>query len=103
MVVTYVQVGKDPYGAPIKELVATPVANVLVAPGPSSDLGEDRPEGVDVKYTLQFPKTFKGALEGADVIVRGEKCHVIGHPDVYDAAWCPTSWNQTVEVGDTHG
>lgn len=102
-VVTHVETGTDRHGAKVTEPVETPVENVLVAPGALSDLGEDRPDGVEVKYTLQFPKTFAGTLEGADVIVRGEPCPVIGHPDAYNAAWCPTQWNRTVEVGGTHG
>lgn len=102
-VVSHEQKGEDPYRAPVSEPVETPVAGVLVEPGACADLGEERPEGVEVRYTLRFPKTFTGDLEGADVIVRGETCHVIGHPAPYDATWCPGSWNQTVEVSSTHG
>lgn len=102
-VITHEQTGQDDYGAPVTEAVAASVANVLVQPGSSNDLGEERPEGVEVLYTLQFPKAYTGELEGADIVVRGETCRVIGHPDAYDATFCPTEWNRTVEVGGTHG
>ena len=99
----YEKVSEDPYGAPVSEPEETPVDHVLVAPGARADLGEERPEGVEINFTLYFPKTYTESLEGAQVCVRGEWYHVIGHPDVYDASWCPTDWNRVVEVSATHG
>lgn len=103
---THVQVGTDPYGAPVTEPQEEAVENVLVAPGSLADLGEDRPEGVDVAYSLCIPRTYSGDLEGAEVQVRGEWLRVIGHPDRIDGfggRGCPTDWNMVCEVGTTHG
>lgn len=99
----YVTVGLDPNRAPVTEPEEEAVSNVLVAPGTLADLGEDRPEGVEVNYTLYFPKTYTAPLEGCEIFVRGEWIPVIGHPDSYDAGFCPTSWNRVVSVGRTHG
>ena len=101
-VITHVQEGTDPFGAPTTQPQEKAVADVLVAPGATADLSEDRPEGVEVNYTLYFPKAFTGSLEGAEVVVRGERLRVIGHPDAFSAG-CPTSWNQVVAVGGSHG
>lgn len=91
----------DPYGGPIVTERREDVDNVLVAPGALADLGEDRPEGADVRYTLYFPKAFTGQLEGSKVEVRGEAWEVIGHPDRFSP--CPTEWDMVCEVGGTHG
>lgn len=91
----------DPYNAPVTEWVREPVSNVLVAPGSLSDLGAERPEGVEVRYTLCLPKTFEGPLEGCKVEVRGEVLDVVGHPDRFDP--CPTEWDMVCEIGGTHG
>lgn len=99
---TYEETGRDPYGASIKKPKEETIENVLVAPGPREDLGEDRPEGVMVRYTLYFPKTFSGSsLEGAEICVRGEWLAAIGHPDRFSP--CPTSWDMVCEVGGSHG
>lgn len=99
----HAQAGRDPYGAPTTEPEEEEVSNVLVAPGALADLGAERPEGIEIRYTLYFPKTYTQSLEGADINVRGEWLRVVGHPDAFVAAWCPTDWNQVVEVADTHG
>lgn len=93
--------GTDGYRAPVYREREEAVDGVLVAPGAQADLGADRPEGVQVRYTLYFPRTFEGSLEGAAVEVRGERLEVIGHPDRYEP--CPTDWNMVCEVGGTHG
>lgn len=100
---TYQTVGADPYGAPITEPTEAEVPDVLVAPGPQADLGEERPEGVEVRYTLYLPKAFSGDLEGAEIEVRGEWLAVVGHPAPFDDAVCPTRWHMACEVGGTHG
>lgn len=100
---TYEEISRDPYNAPIKEPKETEVENVLVAPGARHDLDAERPEGTEILYTLYFPKTFTTLLEGAGVKVRGEWLRVVGHPDYFDPTFCPTYWNQVVEVAATHG
>lgn len=100
---TFSEAGEDAYGAPVKEPQEETVENVLVAPGARADLDEKRPEGVEVHYTLYFPKTYGGSLEGAEVCVRGEYLRVVGHPDRFEASVCPTDWNMVCEVGGTHG
>lgn len=99
----HVQVSADAYGAPVTEPEEETVPNVLVAPGAVADLGEERPEGVAIVYTLYFPKTYEASLEGTEVEVRGEWYHVVGVPDSYDAGFCPTEWNRVAEVSGTHG
>lgn len=93
----------DAYGAPITETVEEQVEGVLVAPGADADLGEDRPEGVEIKWTLYVPKTYLGDLERCEVEVRGELCRVVGKPGWYAPDWCPTGWNRTVGLEAVHG
>lgn len=103
-VISYTEGGYDELGAAIKQSIEKAVANVVVFPGASKDASEDiRPDGVVVAYTLHFPKTFKDDIMGCDVIVRGHKCHVIGHPDRMPTPPCPTKWNMTVEVSYVEG
>lgn len=101
VVETHRTVGSDAYGSPIAEPSLEEVADVLVSPGALADLGEDRPEGVRIRYTLYFPKGYEGDLEGARVNVRGRWLYVIGRPDRYLQA--PTRWDMQVDVGDSDG
>lgn len=82
------------------------VDNVLIVPGASADMEAGRPEGVTVAFTLHFPKTFSGTLEGALVDLPapyGGTYRVIGNPAPYMAANTPTAWHMPVEVEDAHG
>lgn len=78
-------------------------ADVLVCPGASSDLGASRPNGIEVAYTLHFPKSWGKPLRGCSVIVRGETYAVVGDPKPYTAANTPGEWNMPVEVTRTDG
>lgn len=99
-----VEVGKDRFNNPIEEDQQDLVGNVLVAPGELADnIDSVRPNGTYATYTLMFPKTYKGELENCDVMVRGGRYAVIGHPDRFADENCPTEWNMTVRVGATHG
>lgn len=101
---TFEKTGQDPFGAPILTERVEAVGNVLVQPGASADVVEsNRPSGVNVRYTLQFPKTFTGDLEGAKVNVRGIWLDVVGRPDRFADNLCPTDWNMTVEAGTVDG
>lgn len=96
--------GSDPFGAPIVTEHVDDVDNVLVAPGAVADLFEsNRPDGVVVRYTLYFPKTFDASLEGCQVNVRGRWLNVVGDPDHYPADLTPGDWWMVVEVTDTDG
>ena len=49
------------------------VAGVLVASGDTDDAtASNRPHGVDVAYTLVFPKAHSGSLRGCEVKVPGD-------------------------------
>ena len=79
------------------------VANVLVAPGATSDLDSSRPEGVTVSLTLCFPKSYAGDLKGCAVVVRGKPYEVVGDPIRYVEENTPGDWNLTVEARRVDG
>ena len=96
---TYSDKGVDAFNMPLKTHTDTAVTNVLVGPGPRTDLDIGvRPEGVKVVYNLHFPKTFDLPLRGCDVNVRGQWFQVVGDPRPYTAANTPGDWNLPVEV-----
>lgn len=106
IVVRSVEVGRDPANNPITEESESAVEDVLVAPGPLADAHEsNRPKGVEVRYTLHFPKTYDGGdLTGASIKVRGEDpLAVVGSPRTYTTENTPTRWNMPVEVGRVDG
>ncbi|MCC2031827.1 hypothetical protein [Microbacterium allomyrinae] len=98
------QTGTNRHNQPIYDWQPEDVDNVLVAPGPRADLGEDRrPDGTTIAWTLYFPKTFTGSLRGAQISVRGEPpAPVIGDPKPYPDD-TPTEWNMPVELERTDG
>lgn len=106
-VVQPVVIGTDRFGNEVKTPGApTTVNNVLVVPGATSDLDASRPEGVSVAYSLHFPKTWTGDLEGADVVLPEPwegTYHVVGKPGQYMDANTPTKWHTPVEVEVAHG
>lgn len=82
------------------------VSNVLVSPGPTSDLEAARPEGATVDFTLHFPKGYESSLEGCDVVLPAPwscTCHVVGNPTPYIDVDTPTPWHMPVEVEVAHG
>lgn len=79
------------------------VPNVVVAPGPTSDLDASRPEGVTVAFTLCFSKAYIGELRGCSVLVRGTEYPVVGSPQRYTPENTPGDWNLTAEVARTDG
>lgn len=98
--------GYDRFGnAEYAEMEET-VNNVLVAPGATNDLEASRPEGVDVAYSLHFPKTYTGDLEGCKVTLPAPwegTYRVIGKPGQYMDINTPTQWHMPVEVEVAHG
>lgn len=95
------QTGENDYGEPVSETEELAVDNVLCAPRDGGNASEDiRANGVNIKYTLYFPKTFDSSikLDNLRIKVRGEWVKVIGAPRPFDDAACPTYWNMTVET-----
>lgn len=104
---------RDAMGNEVWEWVPQYVDDVLVRPLSGSDIEQaTRPDGVRVRYTLAFPKTFD--MQAADLSrarvalvargmgeTEGESMEVIGWPDVTDP--CPTRWNRLVSVGRAEG
>lgn len=87
-------------GTPVK------VGGVLIAPGPTRDLDASRPEGVVVAYSLHFPKTYTGSLEGSEIALPAPcagRYRVIGDPGVYMDVNTPGRWHMPVEVEAAHG
>lgn len=98
--------GLDPFGDPLPgEWVPETVDNVLVSPGPRADLSDaNRPEGVEVKWNLSFPKGYPATLRGARVIVRGqEPAYVVGDPQHLIDENTPGPWSLTVELTAVRG
>lgn len=96
----------DPFGKPSESWdwdAADEVGNVLVSPGSTSDLGAERPNGVEVAYTLYFPKAFSGSLRGCRVRMRGGEFSVIGDPGRYPEHLTPGDWNMQAEVSRVDG
>lgn len=101
---TFSDSGADPFGAPTSSESVETVDDVLIQVGACADLFEsNRPSGAKVRYTLHFPKTFSGDLEGAEIEVRGSWHKVIGHPDHLTLENTPTRWWMAVEVGSVNG
>ena len=99
VVISRTETGRGPGNTPVWAESETTVGNVLVVPGPRADVLEsNRPMGVDVAFTLHFPKTVTGSLRGCRVRVRGETFHVVGDPRAYQDNLTPGEWNRPVEV-----
>jgi hypothetical protein len=95
---------RDGMNAVIWNTDEVPVSDVLVEPGDGADrIESNRPDGVEVLYTLRWPKADAHALEHLRIKVRGEWLKVIGMPDRYAEPNCPTRWNMTVKVGRVDG
>ena len=96
----------DDFGNAVKTWSEQIVRNVLVSPGATSDLEAARPEGVTVAYTLHFPKSFTGSLEGCLVTLPepwAGTYRVIGSPGAYIDTNTPTAWHMPVEIEVAHG
>lgn len=94
----------DPFGAEIRNEVTETVTNVLVEPSTTVDIkGNLRPDGVEAKYTLHFPKTFNKNLTGCEIVVRGERLKVVGAPAHYTLENTPTDWWLPVNVSVVNG
>lgn len=99
------QTGVDRLGDPVYEDVSEVVDDVLVAPGPRSDLSDaERPDGDRVAWNLHFPKPYESDLRNATVSVRGEAaCLVVGEPRPFTLENTPTRWWMPVELWRVDG
>lgn len=96
----------DRLGNPVDTWTTETVSDVLIAPGATESLEASRPEGVQVAFSLHFPKAWTGSLEGCKVelpVPWGGTYRVIGSPQSYMDENTPTRWNRTVEVEVAHG
>ena len=103
---SFEQGGVDRLGNPIMEASEQAVGNVLVQPGATMDMEASRPEGAVVAFTLHFPKTWTGPLEGCEIDLPqpwGGTYRVIGSPAPYMDENTPTPWHMAVEVEAAHG
>lgn len=88
----------DRFGEPVdSDPVETDVLCV-VCPGATTDFDATRPDGIDVAYTVHFPKTWTDSLRGCKVRVRGREYEVVGDPQAYTTANTPGLYNRPCEV-----
>lgn len=101
------QMTKDRLGNEVEgALERESVANVLLVPGATADMQASRPAGVSVAFTLHFPKSFEGSLEGCSIELPppwGGIYKVVGDPQPYMNHMVPGAWNRPVEVEAAHG
>lgn len=97
--VAYDDLGEPAFGEPTR----TEVADVLVTPGATSDMGSERPNGATVSFTLGFPKSYREPLRGCTVEVRGKPYEVVGDPQPLTPDNVPGPYNYTVEVTRADG
>ena len=96
----------DRFGNAVITYTEETVDNVLVSPGTTMDMEAARPEGVTVAYTLHFPKTFTGDLQGCLIVLPAPWAgtyRVVGAPGAYIDANTPTPWHMPVEVERADG
>lgn len=90
--------GSDAFGAPTVEWEREEVADVLVAPSSTSDLGADRPEGSASSIALHFPKSYAKSLRGCRVEALGGVWEVSGDPAPFMGHLTPGRWNREAEA-----
>lgn len=96
----------DRFGNNVYSYESEEVANVLVAPGATTELEAARPEGADVAFTLHFPRTYTGRLDGCKIMLAAPyagEYRVIGDPTPYMDANTPTAWHLPVEIERAYG
>lgn len=80
------------------------VRGVLVSPGaPAEVWGTNRPDGVEVAFTVHFPKTWTAPLAGALVEIDGAAYRVVGDPQEWMSQNTPGPWNRAVMVERVDG
>lgn len=97
------RLGNDAFGEPSRESV-----RVLVQEPSSEDMEAARPFGVELAYTLHFPKTFTASLEGCTVELPEPWANdggyrVVGDPRPLMDANTPGRFDRKVKVVAAHG
>lgn len=93
------EVGRDPFGKPIKEEAPIPVRNVLVSPTSSTDvLNTQDLTGRTAVYTLAIPKGDTHNWENKKVSFFGQDWRSFGIPLQGMEHLVPLDWNMKVQV-----
>lgn len=97
--ITNVQTGTDPFGAPVYTETSESIDNVLVAPSSAQEI-QDSTElyGKKAVYTLGIPKCDSHIWEDQIVEFFGERWHVFGIPLKGIDDLIPLGWNTKVTV-----
>lgn len=99
ILVDKVEVGKDPFGAPIVEDRQIEVENVLISPTSSDDiLSHHSLNGKKAVYTLAIPKSDTNDWEDKEVLFFGERWRTFGIPLQGIEELIPLDWNKKVTV-----
>lgn len=92
---TKAAVGTDPFGAPVYELMAQDVDNVLVALPEAKELDD---KGRTIAYVLGIPKGDRHEWKDQLIEWRGERYQAVGIPEVGIEANVPGPWHKKVKV-----
>lgn len=99
VIVSRVENGKDPFGAPIYEETEEVVENVLVAPATTDDIVTTQDlTGKKAVYTLAIPKGDMHNWEDTVVKFFGKEWHTFGYPLEGMEENIPLAWNKKVMV-----
>lgn len=98
-----VQTGADRFGAPVVEMQAETVENVLPQPEATGDVGEGRPAGSSVSMAFHFPKGYGQSLKGCVVSYGGKSYRVVGDPKPWLEENVPGPWSMRVETEAVDG
>ena len=94
-----VEVGQDPFGAPIYEDKAITVENVLVSPTSTDDMvNQLNITGKKAVYTLGIPKGDTHNWEDKEVEFFGQKFKTFGFTTQGIEELIPLDWNKKVMV-----
>lgn len=99
MLMATVEVGQDPFGAPIYAEKEVPVEDVLVVPTLSDDvINQLNLTGKKAEYTLAIPKGDTNDWEDKEVIFFGQRWKTFGIPLEGIEDLMPLRWNKKVMV-----
>ncbi len=98
-----VRTGADRYGAPVVEMRAETVENVLPQPEGTKDLGEGRPQGSSSSMAFHFPKGYGQSLKGCVISYGGKRYRVVGDPQPWLEDNVPGPWSMRAEAEAVDG